>query len=392
MRIGIDCRKLLGRYEHGTGVARYVTQIVKGIIISCEADADNDIIIVAFVDHSVSPDVQEFLENSPVVEVHTFTGSRWKQWLPFVYSHIMMAWSLNAADLDVYFSPADWLPLRYSGKSIITVHDLAIYDHPEWFSTGQSFSTDTVVPHALHSASHIIAVSEATKEQVMRIGERSEETISVIYEAAHEPEYITEKEEVLLLDELGVQKPFILVLGRIEERKNSARIAEAFQTVVEHYPEEVEGMQLIYAGPSEQAKDILIPVIKERNTDRITILGAITEQDKAALLQNAFMFVFPSLWEGFGLPILEAQQVGVPVISSHNGALAEVVASSGIVVDPENTDTIMEAMRSMILNEDMRQQYIDKGAKNVRRFSWEIAAQKTLALLTEVGQDTSINK
>ena len=391
MRIGIDCRQLLGRYEHGTGVDRYVTQIVHGIIEECENDADNEVTVVAFVDHNTSPDILEYLENSPVVEIREFFASRFKRYLPYLYSHILSAHSLERADLDVYFSPANWLPLRYTGKAVITVHDLAIYDNPEWFAQGQNFSVERIVPYALSEAVHIIAVSDATKEQVVRIGKRHLNDISVIYEAAHEPEYNSPSEEELLLKELGVEQPYMLVLGRIEERKNSARIAEAFQQLVAQYPDETEELTLVFAGSSRKARELLHPVITERYAERIQILGAITEQDKSALLQNAFTFVFPSLWEGFGLPILEAQQVGIPVISSHAGALEEVVASSGLVVDPEDSASIMEGMRTMVMEENTREQYIDMGADNVRRFSWKIAVQKTLALLCEVGQDTNTN-
>ena len=185
---------------------------------------------------------------------------------------------------------------------------------------------------------------------------------------------------------LGVQLPgsYALFIGTIQPRKNLVRLAQAYAGLVKSH---AVPWDLVIAGGKGWLSDEVVQAIEDLGLpDRIHLLGYVPEPQLPALLKGARLFCFVSLYEGFGLPILEAQAAGVPVMTANNSSLPEVAGDAAILVDPTDVDAIAEAMLRLSSDEALRQQLIVAGRANVARFSWQKAARETLAVLIKAAQ------
>ncbi len=381
MRLGIDCRKILNP-ESGeqAGIAHYTYFLVKHLL-AC--DKKNHYTL--FFDKRVAS-VKEFEGSN--VKAHIVPFSQYKKYLPFAYSHLLFSGELEEARLDLFHSPFPIIPLRYKGASVITVHDMAIYHHPEWFpgAAKQILSTKVLVPRAIKQAKRIISVSEFTKRDVMDLFKVSEEKITVIPEGVAQEDLRFKISDLRFSAHGGsafggkIQKPYILFLGTIEPRKNIKTIIDAFvdlqKSKIINLKSKIN-IELLIAGGKGWNNEEIFKAIKAAGPS-VRHLGAVSHEEKLALMSHAAVFVWPSLWEGFGLPVLEAMSLGVPVITSNTTSLPEVVGEAALTIDPENKDELGNALRSVLRDENLRQELSRKGKERARQFTWDKTAQKTL--------------
>lgn len=294
--------------------------------------------------------------------------------IPFVSSHWTFARALDAARLDLFHALTPSLPLTYGGRSIVTVHDLFIYDHPEWFPPGQMFSTRVVVPLSVKRAHHIIAVSEATKQDVIKRFRIPEERMSVIPEGA----MVKKERENRRMQSTQTADRYLLFIGTLEPRKNLERLIEAFDLLYAS-SKSFRGLQLVIAGGRGWKHErVLKKIIHAKAGPNIRYVGYVSHNDKIDLLKNAAAFVFPSLNEGFGLPVLEAMALGAPVIAGNSGALPEIVGRSGVLVNPAKTKEIARAIKKVLNSPRLQQDLRAKGKRRAAAFTWEKTAKKTL--------------
>ena len=290
----------------------------------------------------------ETIGSHPKAAAKVLPFCKYKKYLPYAYAHHLVASAIAKERADVFHAPSGSLPMGYAGASVITVHDLAIYLHPEWFPGGQLFARRIVVPSSVRRAKRIIAVSRSTKRDLQRIFSAPSEKISVIHEGV-DPASLTAStfakasaDKSAGKSSFDLKKPYFLFLGTIEPRKNVDGLVRAYETLVRRFSKLSDGVELVIAGARGWKSERTFARIEAFNKTHggggpvIRTLGYVSAEDKAALMARALAFVFPSFYEGFGLPVLEAMSLGAPVITSNLSSLPEVTGRAALPVDPRD--------------------------------------------------------
>ncbi|MCL5436115.1 MAG: glycosyltransferase family 4 protein [Patescibacteria group bacterium] len=383
MRIGIDCRTILNPSAgEKAGIAHYTYHLVKALLRLNRADE-----FMLFFDHRAKNIYRDFLEPNTVIRF--FTYSEYKKYLPYLYSHILAASNLTAEKLDIYHSPANVVPLGYKGKYVVTIHDLAIYRDPGIFPSRQGFSIKYLVPKSLNRARKVIAVSESTKKDVLDFFKIPDERVQVIYEGVDHQRFNQETDpdatREYLRQKYRIKKSFLLFVGTLEPRKNLIRLLEAVYLLSKQDPQFLKQYQLVLAGsPGWLYKEIYEEVKSRHLESCVVFTGYLPAEDVPKFYATAESFVYPSLYEGFGLPILEAFSAGVPVVTSNTSALAEVSGGAAILVDPLDIDGLARAVHKTLRDLKLREDLKARGRKRASEFSWEKCAQETMELYRQV--------
>lgn len=308
---------------------------------------------------------------------------------PFVSRHIFFPLRAKCIRPDIFFSPFGQLPFFWKGKSVITIHDVSIFEHPEWFpeSDHTNWSVRWIVPRSIERAAHIIAVSEWTKQRLAkRFPETDKKTVVI-------PEGVLPPEGLLSATTPSSRFPFdreyIFFIGTIEPRKNLVHALKAFDRFLQAHPEWLSQVRFILAGKKGWKTDEIDALANDIN-DRwhakephgvIQFLGPVTEEEKWTLIDRASCLVFVSHEEGFGLPVLEAMSVGTPVIASTAAALKEVGGEAILTVEPTDVEALSFAIAQCLLVPDVTKEMRVLGYHRARQFTWELAAEKTLEVL-----------
>lgn len=282
---------------------------------------------------------------------------------------------------DVFFSPAHTLPLlrRFNVKTVLTVHDTATE------FVRRKFKEDLLLRLATRGADKIIAVSAATKKDIQaKFGIRADK-VKVVYEGYDQKVFYPRGEEEL--SKVGVkyglkkESRYIFSLSALQPRKNYERLIEAFSQL-----NLVERISLVIAGGKGwDYESILAAPDKYGVGERVTFLGHVPDEDVPALFSGAQVFAYPSLYEGFGLPVLEALACGVPVVTSNTSSLPEVIGEAGIKVDPYSVESIRTGLEKALgLSLEARAELVEKGFRQVKKFSWEKTARETLEIFKQL--------
>ncbi len=296
------------------------------------------------------------------------------------------AWFLRRLRADVYHVPLNTVPLAMPRPYIVTVHDMSSLIYPERRARGMHLWR---YERGLRRANRVIAVSEATRRDLEDVLGIPSDRIRVIYNAPDpafqraerpviasaggdsEARYPPEMEHTL--DRYQINFPFLLYAGTIRPQKNIPRMIEAFSIVrqeLENNPV-YHGLKLIIIGDEiSRAPEVRRAVIQSRVEHAVRFLGFVPIDTLRVFYQAASVFVFPSLYEGFGLPPLEAMACGTPVVSSALSSLPEVVGDAAVIVNPENVFDIARGVREALLDETLRCTLVERGFEQVRRFDW----------------------
>lgn len=389
MRIGIDCRAIL-HPEAGEdrGIGHYTDQLVRHLIRLNDGPTPwtSGHELVLFFDSRVGR-VAKAQFGGRGVFIRHFPFIQYKTLLPVAYSHLLVSAVIAREHLDVFHAPSPTLPLSYFGTSVVTVHDLAIYRHPALFPSGQFLSTRVVVPASLRSAKAVIAPSQATRLEIMDFFDIEEQKIFVIPHGvdAFFLESPSEEEENAILDSCGVADPFFFSLGTLEPRKNFIRLIEAFDRAV---PEFSDPIELVIAGREGfEAKKVLRAIASAKHKDRIRWIGYVQPHVERALLARCSAFVYPSLHEGFGTPLLHAAAQGALLVASRVGGIPEMANDAAIYID-DPFDTAEIARRlvavSSVTNEE-RERLREVMKSRAHQYSWHDTAAKTAQVYANVG-------
>ena len=231
-------------------------------------------------------------------------------------------------------------------------------------------------------ASHLIAVSQATATDLQTYYSTAAQKITVIHEATSWPQAAWA--DPLVRARYALPASYALYVGTLQPRKNLVRLIHAYHQLTQQQP---LTWDLVVAGAGGWESAKLRQLIGDLHlNDRVHCLGYVADEALSALYYGARFFCFPSLFEGFGLPVLEAQLHGVPVMTANNSALPEIAGDAALLVDPTDVDAIANAMLQLSQDEPLRQRLIAAGYENVKRFSWEKAARETLAVLEQVAR------
>jgi glycosyltransferase involved in cell wall biosynthesis len=370
MKIGIDCRTILNpKGGEGAGVGHYTYYLVRSLL---EHDRKNSYVL--FFDRRL-PDISLF--SRPNAEVKYFPFSQYNRFLPFAYSHMLISAYLMKEGLDVFHSPITSVPLTYPKKTVVTVHDLAIYKNPAWFPS-QIFSTKLLVPRSLKTADRVIAVSESTKHDLQEIFNVPSRKIKVIYEGVDVKKIPLKSKKLDSIDSFKIARKFIFFVGTLEPRKNLVVLLRAYKKLLQSGGE-LAGYQLVIAGAEGYKSEDVFTEIKTLGLGKqVRYVGYVTKNQKIELLKRAACFVFPSSYEGFGLPILEAMALGTPVATSNISSLPEVAGRAAILFDPEKEQTIVNALRKVLGDKQLHDKLSQAGVKQAGNFSWERCARETV--------------
>ena len=279
---------------------------------------------------------------------------------------------LSGKNITVFFSPAHYIPWFSPFKTIVTVHDLSYLFFPNEFLKKDLYQLRNWTKYALKKACHIIAVSKTTKKDIVKEYSVPDEKISVVYNG-YDPS------TSLRMSNLQTNiKPYFLYVGTIQPRKNLSTLIKAFSRFHAKHP----SFKLIIAGKKGWLYDsIFLQVSQMQMTESIIFPGYVSDSEKIKLYQEATAYILPSLYEGFGIPILEAMSHKCPVIASFTSSLPEIGGEACLYFDPNSVDDLLDKMEIIQKNKTLVADLITKGAERINFFSWEVAGQQTLEIL-----------
>ena len=270
-------------------------------------------------------------------------------------------------------------PLFFKGAQVVTIHDLKYVLHPEFMGSKgklKSIYLKNLMCHAAKHCEKLITVSESTRNDLLKVFPHIsglDERTEIVYEAAT----VSMKINQDIIRKFELDKPYFLYLGELRPHKNVGRVIQAF---MQFKSSQLDDVRLIVAGKPH--KSFVIPEGSHR--DDIIFTGYVKDDDAYTLYSKALAYCLPSLYEGFGLPILEAMKCGCPVITSDFSSTAEVAGNAGVLVDPLSVDAIADAMTRVYTDETFRKELLEKGYEREKKFSWASAAEKTLDIYREI--------
>ncbi len=289
---------------------------------------------------------------------------------------------LNRSKISVFFTPGHYAP-KYSPVPLaVSVMDLSYLYYPEMFKKGDLYKLMNWTADSIKRADHIFTISNFNKTEIVKYYQVPEEIITVTYPGLGKPVSSArgDDEFLSLKEKLNIPDKYLLYLGTLQPRKNIVKMIQAFSML------DQPDVYLVIAGKKGwHYKDIFETANKSGVSDRIIFTGYVTDNIKWVLLKKASALVLVSLYEGFGIPVAEAMQVGTPVVISNASSLPEITGEVGIQVDPGLRESIASGLSKAVhLNESQRKQLAMKSKKIAERYSWENATKKTLEVLYEL--------
>ncbi|HUD43921.1 MAG TPA: glycosyltransferase family 1 protein [Patescibacteria group bacterium] len=290
---------------------------------------------------------------------------------------------------DVFFTPSHYAPRFSPCPTVISIMDLAYIHFPQLFAKKDLYQLQNWTKYSVKNASKIITISQSSKHDILNIYGVAEEKVAVIYPGIKPLVSLTP--HVYPMQELkikyAISQNFLLFVGTLQPRKNIARLIEAFSQLKKSKDKE---LQLVIVGKKGWLyEEILAAPEKFGVSESVKFLEFVSDDELAILYSNAKCFVFPSLYEGFGLPVLEAMQHDCPVITSNVSSLPEAGGDAALYVDPLDVEDMAKKIEKVLNDSNLRKEMIKKGREQVKKFSWEKAAKETLDVLQSVARNKS---
>jgi glycosyltransferase involved in cell wall biosynthesis len=277
-------------------------------------------------------------------------------------------------------------PLGCPVPVVVSVHDVSFLEHPEYFTRDRAMQLQFTVRRTVYRAARILTGSEFSKSSILKVyGDLDEDKVVVVPNAAASEFRPLPRESAAaaVRQRFDIQAPFVLTVGDLQPRKNQIGLIRAFARLVRAYPQLKQN--LVLAGKETWFADQVHRAARESGVaDRIQFCGFVSDDDLLQLYNACDLFVFPSFYEGFGLPALEAMACGRSVICSHTSALPEVVDGAAILFDPYALDEIVRALADMLLDPELRARMERLGLQRAAHFSWQKTAQRTLDVFHDV--------
>ena len=370
MKIGIDA----SRYgvAEATGVESYSRHIIDNVLLQISSDDE----VVLYTRKKLE------LKNIKADERIKQKVIRSKR----LWTLLGLSREIKREKPDVLFVPSHTFPMVLPERSVITIHDVAFRSLRKSYSFFQYHYLNWSTKFAVKKATKIIVPSQATKKDLIHFFKCPEEKIVVIPHGFSPPEisplHKKKNGEVKIPEYFGIddRTSYVLFVGRLESKKNLINLVRAFRDFSEIHSE----FKLILAGKRGVGfKEIFKTTSELRLFDKVIMPGYINAEEKDFLFKHCFMFAFPSLYEGFGLPVLESFYYEKPVLISNVSSLPEVGKDAATYVDPYDAESIFEGMQKIFSDENYAKTKGMKGVKYLREFTWETAAEKTLKVLQD---------
>lgn len=365
MHIGIDAQVLTRKGK--TGVEKYAFELIRAMMT--EPLSENEEVIL-------------YASEIPADFPELPKGWRWKILsAPFgrFFTHGSLSLECLHSAPDILFSPANEIPLLTGrAKSIAVIHDLAFRFFPEAYHWKERLRQERALRRAVKKSSAIIAVSQSTANDVLAETHMQKERLHIVHLALPQ----ISKVGSAIFETFQLQpKNYFFTLSRLEKKKNIALLIRAYK----QYAQSVENpLDLVLSGKFGFGREEIEQELGNQNAGRIVLTGYVSDIDAHALMRQAHAYVFPSLYEGFGLPVLEAFSFGVPVMCSRIPALQEVAKDGAVYIDVDKEEKWAEGMRRVVQDEAWRKDLVEKGNNRLQDFSWQKTAEQTWKIIRAI--------
>ncbi len=375
VKIGIMLRHLNpGGHEMGTRI--YTENVVNGIL---EADKTNEYVLI-YKDENL---LGTFSGYENVIEKVLKTPSK------ILWDQIGIPLLARKENLDLIFNPKFTVPLFTKRKTIFVMHGMEWYVYPEVYKWFDVHYIKFALPLYCKKADRVIAVSNQVEDEILKYIKVNSNKIITIHEAYNKIFHPIKEQAVLrkIKTQYNLPDNFILYVGDIFPSKNFGRLLKAYNELQKIHP-----IKLVVVGRERWKFEQDFSLIQDFNLeDKIIFTGHIPQTDLPAFYNLAKLFVFPSLDEGFGLPLVEAMACGCPVVASKTGALPEIGGDGAYYIDPYNIEEITNGMYRVLANDNLKNELIKKGFQQSHKFSWEKNVQNTLSMIYEVLDEKQAN-
>lgn len=368
MKIGIDYTAAL---KQSGGIGRYTRGLITTL---AQLDGKNSYTLLITPD-APRQDLDFFQAHSNFTHKIYPLPERWMTigWHRF---YLPLPVELFAGPVDLFHSPNFILPPARRAKTLLTVHDLSFIRHPQGAVAKLRKWLEKAVPRSLARANHILADSESTKQDLTEIFKISPETITVVGAGVEERFQPVTDTQALAAVRRRYRLPdqFILGLGTLEPRKNFTGLIQAFS----QSPVRETHHLVIAGGKGWLYDDIFTAAETSPVANRIHLIGFVADEDLPALYTLANVFAYPSHYEGFGIPVVEAMACGTPVVCADNSCLPEVAGQSALLVPATDSEALAVALQRLATELALRQQAIAEGFRQAQKFNWPAAARRLL--------------
>ncbi|WP_170270484.1 glycosyltransferase family 4 protein [Heliorestis acidaminivorans] len=370
LRIGIDGRAAI--LYRGTGIGTYTYQLCKNLYSTAKKEK------MRFFWPGDEYRNLEITDDATFRQVEQYRERFWEE------VHIPQV--IKQEKIDLYHVPQNGigLPQVKQCPMVATIHDLIPYISPETVGKGYLKIFVEEMPRILETVERIIAPSHCTANDLIKIADVPKEKIQVIYEAA-EPIYRPmnkEKAKRYIRERYGITRPYVLYIGGFSPRKNVRLLIQAFHLLNKELPQKVA---LVLPGKqSKEFNDLEVMVAARKMEEDVHFIGFLPVQEMPWIYNGADVFVYPSLYEGFGLPPLEAMACGVPTLVAHTSSLPEVVGDGALSFSPLKAERLCDLLYGLLTNVDTAQRLAQKGLDRAQLFSWRKAAEETWQVYRQV--------
>lgn len=370
--VGIDARFIY--FDRWTGMSNYLYNLLSRMLTECSHRFR--------LYYESEPTRKPFPTNDRLDErKFTARGSRFHCW-----EQVGLPWHLHRDKVDLFHAPANYLPFLQPCPAVVTVHDMILSKFDEGESSNRLYYWRKLMPHCLRKAARIITVSECSKRDILSALRLDEHKVRVIYSGVdkfYRPLVEAERREQATQHPLPDQ--FVLLLGGASPRKNVTRAIEAFAWLKRRIDVRTK---LVLTVPGEIQRREWNQKLEESGLgSEVVFLDYVTKDTLRYLYGQASLFLYPNLYEGFGMPLLEAMACGAPVASSNTSCMPEVAGDAAIFFDPLDPADMACSMEKTLTNTVLSAQLRDRGFERVKRFSWAKAATETLQVYEEVISD-----
>jgi len=367
MRVAIDARKL-----HDFGIGTYIRNLLRHL---ARIDRDSEYVLLCReqdldVASQLGPNFRAVLEPSPYYSLR---------------EQIHVPWVLHREKPDVFHAPHYVLPPATRCRSVVTIHDCIHLMFPQYLRNRAAYLyARASMWSAAHQAHRILTVSQASKRDIIHFFSVPPEKVVVVYNAIEERFSETPSEDAIerVRERYQLNHPFVLYVGNIKPHKNLVRLIEAFAELRRRGFDELK--LLIIGDEISKLPALRRAVHSHKLHKHVRFLGYLEDETLASLYRLASVFVFPSLYEGFGLPPLEAMASGTPVVTSNVSSMPEVTGDAAVLVDPYSVESIVEGIARVLKDPALSADLRRKGIARAREFSWDRSVQRTRQLYQEV--------
>lgn len=363
MKISIDATGLGGPK---TGTTVYLTEILS--VWNLDRSINHEFVVFA------SPKALQHLMALGLDGRFQFVRAPNNRHARTLWQQTILPWAINRLHVNVHWGTGFVLPLLSTRPMVVTIHDMTFQLFPSVHELIKRYYFPAMIKAAVNKATYVLAVSETTRNDLYRLLPVSREKTLVTLLAARKLAPGMHPESLPGLSE--VESDYVLFVGTVEPRKNLERLIAAWQSIGSA---ERHGVRLVIVGATGWLVDQILS--RPVSEDAIEFKGFVGDDELAHLMRGAMAFVYPSLYEGFGLPVLEAMAQGIPVLTSNVGATREVAEGAALLIDPLNTSSISDGLIRLLNDDTLRCELSRRGQERAASFSWERTARETLGFI-----------